>query len=362
MKLINLKSLMFINIMVIIFSIIRVSDVYAYGTEQMAVVGGGYYSFYTDYEVQNQYIEGDYLYIEGFYIVKQLQNFITTDGAGRTHDYQLELGGRIYNDIGGYYVDLTTIDHTQGWQWATSGEGDIAVPGQQKNYRLRDVGFRFRIPLSDLTSFVGSSAGYQMKLIVNCYNTMSGKGALVRFIQDKVFSARNLSYLDYRGYTVDFETNLSSASAKISATPAYVRTSPSKADYSNIATYNGTRIYWRYTANFYNFSYASFNSAEKITWYYVQYGPPTASNGKYWVSYSGSSGMYGWIPSIFLTNLTGTPYVIRLYNDAPTINGGNKTVTEGTYVTDGVLLSGMSATDSEDGNITSKLTITNRGG
>jgi hypothetical protein len=76
--------------------------------------------FQTHYEIQNQYISGDNLVIEGFYYVYELQNFTDNTKGSGTHYYFMELyngaNRYTYNDTGGYYIDLTDIEYKIGYQ------------------------------------------------------------------------------------------------------------------------------------------------------------------------------------------------------------------------------------------------------
>ena len=95
--------------------------------------------------------------------------------------------------------------------------------------------------------------------------------------------------------------------------------------------------------------------------YHYTYVPilvETSVSGEVWykvpVNLSGSNNIYGWTlasaPDVLITK-----YQYKVTNQAPVINASDKTITQGATFD---AKSGVTATDSEDGNITSKLQVT----
>lgn len=308
--------------------------------------------FQTHYEVQNQYQSGNYLIIEGFYFVLYLQNYTDSSKDSGTHYYKIQLSNGTknytYYDTGNYYVDLTQIESKTGASWITPGESDIATPNQPNyNYRYRDVGFQFQIPISDLANFTGSSTNWNVNISCVARNTYKGRGVNWEFKQNSIYASKTFSQFESGDNRISATTSMENYSSVISADVAYVRTSPGKdASNSNRATYNGAYLFWGTGQKFYDLSVNTTVSSgvDKLTWYRLSYGN-IYYDGRYRAAYQASSGYYGWIPSVFLGSVSGTPYYIKVINIPPKINAGDKSFNEGTVITSELLLENVSATD-----------------
>lgn len=298
--------------------------------------------FQTHYEIQNQYISGDNLVIEGFYYVYELQNFTDNTRGSGTHYYYMELYNGAdrytYNDTGGYYIDLTDIEYKSGYPWASGGESDVVSPKQSAcNYRYRDIGFQFVIPISDLKKFNGESSVWNMNIACVATNTYRGRGAAYEFKQQNVYASKAFGELTYQDYHIKSNSELFQNSSDIYASVAYIRTAPGKS--AGIATYSGNKLYWANGAVFYDLSRNTKVSTgcDTLTWYCLKYGNVFYDGKRYRASYA-AGGPDGWIPSIFLGQVRGSPYTITIYNTPPAITASDLNFNEGTEITGEMLL------------------------
>lgn len=327
--------------LIFITSIFLNTNVLAYGEK----IEG----YQTHYEIQNQYISGDNLVIEGFYYIYELQNFTdNTKGLG-SHYYYLELFNEskryTYSDAGGYYIDLTDVEYKTGYPWASVNENDIVYPRQAAfNYRYRDIGFQFIIPFTDLKNFHGESSIWNMNVSCVATNTYKGKGVAYEFKQKNIYASKAFGELTYQDYKIKSNSELYNLSSDIYADVAYIRTGPGKS--SGIAGYNGKRLYWAEGHNFYDLSQNTTVSTgnDKLTWYRLQYGNIFHDGVRYRASYE-SGGYTGWIPSIFLGSIQGTPYTITIHNSPPVITADDLKFNEGTNITEEILLNNVTVYD-----------------
>lgn len=327
-----------------IFSADQNHDVSAYGE----TIEG----FQTHYEIQNQYISGNYLYIEGFYFALYLQNYTDSTKDIGTHYYSMQLSNGIrsftYYDTGNYYVDLTLIEMKSGAPWASVGESDIVMPMQSNlNYRYKDVGFQFKIPISDLSNFTGAETKWNISVSLIALNTYKGRYVNYEFRQSKLYASKSFGEVTSGDSKISAATSLETYSSVISADVAYVRTSPGKdAANSNRAVYNGSFLFWGTGQRFYDLSVNTTISTgyDKLTWYRLSYGN-IYYDGRYRAAYQAGSTSYGWIPSVFLGSVTGTAYSIKVVNIPPTIQAADKSINEGTVITKDILLENVSAYD-----------------
>jgi len=308
--------------------------------------------FQTHYEVQNQYQSGNDIIIEGFYFVLYLQNYIDSTKDTGTHYYKMQLSNGsksfTYYDTGNYYVDLTQIELKTGASWITPGESDIATPNQPNyNYRYRDVGFQFKIPVSDIADFTGDTTSWNINISCVARNTYKGKQVNWEFKQTNIYASKTFAEFEIGDNRVSAKTSLENYSSVISADVAYVRTTPGKdASNSNRAMYYGAYLFWGTGQRFYDLSInATVNSGvDKLTWYRLSYGN-IYYDGRYRAAYQANSGNYGWIPSVFFGSVSGTPYYIKVINIPPKITALDKSFNEGTAITSELLLENVSASD-----------------
>lgn len=338
--------------------------VFSYTDKKVWAYGENIYGFQTHYEIQNQYIWGEYLVIEGFYYIYELQNFTdNTKGTG-THYYYLELNNSynnfVYYDSGGYYIDLTDIEYKSGYPWASSGESDLVWPHQSGyNYRYRDIGFQFIIPLSDLKKFNGTSTLWNMKINCVATNTYNGKGVEIGFKQEKIYASKAFATIPFQDYIISPYTNLDKWASNIYADVGYVRSAPGKS--SSVVKYYGSNLYWAQSEVFYDLSWNSLASSgsNSVTWYGLQFGNIYHDGRRYRARYASNSGMYGWIPSVFMGTLNGTPYTITVVNKPPAITANDILIKEGTNITESLLLKGVTAYDFSFGNKSPSIKSTN---
>ncbi|SHJ01438.1 hypothetical protein SAMN02745691_01207 [Parasporobacterium paucivorans DSM 15970] len=341
--------------MVAVFCLARGDTVWAYGEK----IDG----FQTHYEIHNQYISGGCLVLEGFYYVYELQNFTDSSRGTGTHHYYLELNNngetKKYYDTGNYYMDLTELEFKTGYPWASVGEDAVVSPSRTDcNYRYRDIGFQFRIPMADLTDFKGLAASWNMKLTCVATNTYKGRGTEVPFKQESIYCSRTFSNLKFQDYSVMPYSGFSTLSSRVYASIGYVRSGPGRG--TNIMKYNGKNIYWAEGEWFNDLSNNAAVSvgSEKVTWYGLRYGGVYLDGVRYRAKYD-PGGTYGWLPSVFLDSISGTPYVITIENTPPVIMAKDIAVTEGTLIDASLLLNGVSAYDHSFGTIVPSIYSTN---
>lgn len=330
--------------MLFIFSVFPKHNISAYGE----TIEG----YQTHYEIQNQYISGGYLYIEGFYFVLYLQNYTDSTKDSGTHYYSIQINNGLktytYYDTGNYYVDLTLIEKKDGAPWASVGESDIVMPMQtNKNYRYKDVGFQFRIPVSDLGDFMGPECKWNVNVSCVALNTYKGRYVKYEFRQSKIYASKKFGETLSGDYKISAVTSLETTSSIISADVAFVRTSPGKdASNSNRAIYKGAFLFWGTGQRFYDLSVNTTVSSgyDKLTWYRLSYGN-IYYDGRYRAAYQSGSGNFGWIPSVFLGSVSGTAYSIKVVNIPPVIQANDKSFNEGTVITKEILLENVSAYD-----------------
>ena len=309
--------------------------------------------FQTHYEVQNQYRKGSNLIIEGFYFVLYLQNYTSSEKKKGTHYYKLELNNgkekKTYYDTGKYYIDLTSLERKQGASWVSKGESDVVNPNlSHLNYRYKDVGFQFKIPISDLEDFQGEKTKWSLKISLVATNTYKGKGVEWEFKQSKIYASKIFDSFEYKDNIIKPNTSLGNNSSVVSADYAFVRTGPGTD--TKRAKYKGEYLFWGTNKRFYDLSVSKRinNGSEKLTWYKLSYGNIYYKNC-YRVAYLKNSKNVGWIPSVFLGTVSGTPYYIEVINIPPEINASNIEVNEGTKISKKLLLKNVTAYDYSTG-------------
>lgn len=351
----TIRSFFTAGLFVVLFCLAKVEPAWAYGEQ----ING----FQTHYEIHNQYISEGFLVMEGFYYVYELQNFTSSSKESGTHYYFLELenskGKKIYNDTENYYMDLTSLEFKAGQPWAGKEEGDVVDPNlTTSNYRYRDVGFQFRIPLSDLTDFTGEMASWNIKMTCVAKNTYLGRGIQMPFKQENIYCSRTFPDLKFDDYIVKPYSSFDTLSSKIYASIGYVRTGSGRQ--TNIVQYAGKNLYWSENEWFQDLSMSAAVSLpnEKVTWYGLRYGGIYLDGIRYRARYD-PGGTYGWIPSVFLDSISGTPYVISIENTPPIINASDIELPEGTNIDEALIFQGVSAYDYSFGTILPTLQSTN---
>lgn len=293
-----------------------------------AIIGNNFGSVTSSYEISSFTIDGDYIDIKGWHYPDYLQNIYS-----QTLTQKMHIGGKSYADQNDYWVDHTSTAQTSGLGWCPDNAGS----NQQGrcNYYFQDVGFHFRIPVSDLTN--------DIELYPQIAFSIAGKGEHRQGFKTSL--DKEILETKEKNYQIRFSSSLNSNRLQFRGpNNMFVRNGPGKA--YGILNLNGQQMYWRPNDRFK--VYDAVQGEGEQMWYKVMVGWYGANK----VSESTTSGIYGWIPS-GVVYLEGQETNI-LINKRPIINAEDQTIYDGQEVD---LMKNVSAIDREDGNITPNIKV-----
>lgn len=344
-----------------LFLLLNTTKVEAYGESFNANNRG---LITTAYEVQNIYISNGSIHIQGVYYAIGYQNYSL---SGNTHRYQLYIPqtGKIYNDLNDYNTGdtQTNIQNMAGYGYCSSISSQPPVNNQDYcNYYYNDVGFHFSVPLSDFNSSIpASTKDFHFKLRLTCMASQWGTYTFEQF----AFVPSSIANINtsVNGYTAKLSSSMDTSTIIVNQTTALVRSGPSKS--AAVPTSSGNRLYWAYSAQFPQNTYAGQN--ENIGWYQLRYAVSHWDNNRLRVVYS-PSGSIGYINSSFFTlqsyNETSKALKLTITNNAPKISASTQSYYRGQTLTDNMIRSAIISHDAEDGLLNSyaKVTIESSGG
>ena len=220
--------------MFVIFNIMQ-TKTYAAG----GMLGGKY----CNYEINQIYLEGDYVHVKGwFYRVYEHYTSSNHNYYVKVHSGNAYIGS--YWDLNDYYVDHTELQY---------------VAGDSIKYNYKDVGFHFKIPVKDMLN--AGYASYKLEVHITKDGWDLGK--------DVSYMSKDTT-IKNEGYTMSFNGSGAIGGFYIDSDRAYVRSRPSKTA-SIVKHSNGKNLYW---TEYDGFKYSdgsivdsSFDNTNKVTWY-----------------------------------------------------------------------------------------------
>lgn len=258
------------------------------------------------YEINSFYISGDYLIINGWAIMDEnIQNYYNDS----THSYSLVLKNN--NDVDDkliYDATLLPVDKTNLFKYVSThracGSNQINQNPTSCYMTLQNVGFEFKIPLSDLKKDTTYTAVLRMysKTVNRAYQTI-------------IYAPNIRDYQVKDGVKYELYSDFSTTKIIMLAEVLFVKDGPSTSSSRSTGwqycSSAGYVLYWKpweiYTSL--QETARTTNGVDSETWFRVMYDQGLCQNGKSraimgW-SYS------GWMPSTY-TDFDGDPAIIKI--------------------------------------------------
>lgn len=258
------------------------------------------------YEINGFYISGDYLIVNGWGLIEQNVQSYFDDS---THSYSLVISNQnnkneklIYNGT------LLWTDKTELFRFvSTHRVCDPNAIYQDQTYcyaTLQNIGFEFKIPLSDLKA----DTSYDVTL------RMHAKRANLAY-QTKIFAPNIRQYQEKNGIRYELYSDYSTTHIVMLSDILFVKAGPSLESSKIYSWQNcsitGNTLYWLQWEIFTTLQETSktSNNYDAETWFRVLFdqGLCYAGRSRAYMGYSYS----GWMPSIY-TDFDGTPAVIKI--------------------------------------------------
>jgi len=257
------------------------------------------------YEINGFYIEGDYLKINGWAISDgNMQNYFDDS----THSYSIFLQN-VNNNNDKLYYDSTLLpaDKTILFKYESTTKScsstAINRPPTECYMIIRNVGFQFNIPLSDLKK----DTSYNV--ILRMYN----KQANIAY-QTYIFAPNISEFHEKDGIRYELDSDYSTTNIVVLSNVLFVKEGPSTSSrrlhsYKSCST--GTTLYWKQYETFTNLQETSktTNDYSSETWFRVLFDQGVCIGGRSraFMGYSYT----GWLPSVY-TDFEGTPATIKI--------------------------------------------------
>lgn len=281
-----MKKYLILIVFMLVGLFLSIDNAYAAG----GTIGG----YGCNYEVNSINLEGDYVVIKGWlYTVEEnellnkaignsIEDLQAQLNQGKTHAYSIKIGGKYYFDTGSYHVDHTALMKVDG----------------QKAHPYQNVGFYFKIPISDLIN-----SGYnRLKIEVHFYQP-GGKD----YYKNLAYIAPQSS-LDNDKYTLYLNSSGETATFYPNGVQTFVRSGPSKTSTPlkselGYGSQYGYQLYFlRY--NYYSYANGTYTGNRVLdenmcSWYqvrFVEHG--LTSDGRARVE-ANANGRYGWLSGVF---------------------------------------------------------------
>ena len=258
------------------------------------------------YEINGFYISGDYLIVNGWGLIEQNVQSYFDDS---THSYSLVISNQNNkNEKLVYNGTLLWTDKTELFRFvSTHRVCDPNAVYQDQTYcyaTLQNIGFEFRIPLSDLKQ----DTSYDVTL------RMHAKRANLAY-QTKIFAPNIQQYQEKNGIRYELYSDYSATHIVMLSDILFVKSGPSLESskmYSwQSCSTTGSTLYWLQWEIFTTLQETSKtnNSYDAETWFRVLFDQGLCYTGRSraYMGYSYS----GWMPSIY-TDFDGTPAVIKI--------------------------------------------------
>lgn len=255
------------------------------------------------YNINNFYLEGDYIIINGWAVTSGHQHLTGDD----THEYSLTVTDTATNITKTYIASLKAVDKTALMkihdQTNMCGRYTFYQPDTVCYYSLTKVGFEFKIPLSDLSG----NKEYALKLRI-CEKLIN-RGFQLSFYAlgiDDVYKKNGIQYQLY--------SDINKTYVKIDSTMLFVRSGPGT-NYpvrtSSISCNGNRNVYWftggTYT-NVIQVHHANKGAIDSETWVNIRYNLGGCYGGR---SRAVNGTTYdGWGPWVYM-EASGEPAIIK---------------------------------------------------
>lgn len=332
---------------------LNISKVEAVGSDASANGHG----IQTAYDVNEVYVSDGKIHIKGWYIAKNYQNYASSPS---THNYYLTISGinKQYWDLNDYSSgDITNLEYSTGKSWCNSNVWGQPGVNLTCNYYYNDVGFHFAVPLSDFSSAMQNGVKeFYFTVNLQCYNSSAGLATFSQpiYVTKNRLGNNGLTFNFGNGYYGNLSSNLEIKTMYVQAFNALVKNGPSKG--AGKPSANGSYLYWGEGWLYTNRGYAG--NVDNSDWYKINYSNYTwqkRRDGRSRLAvYDSSGGSTGYIPTVYFTlaNIYSNDNLalhISVLNSSPKISASTQTYYTGQELTKDMILSGIEASDNEDG-------------
>lgn len=258
------------------------------------------------YEINNFYISGDYLIINGWgKIVGNSQHYLNDS----THSYSILLRN-VNNSASAleYYATLLPTDKTNYFKRVSTNR--VCAPNltyQDEDYcymNVKNIAFEFKIPLSDL----GTDVNYNVSLRIHAKTINVG-------YQTEMFAPAIRDYQERNGIRYELSSDYSTTKIYVMSDMLFVKAGPgleaARQTSWQYCSLTGYTLYWREWHPFTSLQEVAKTSSsyDAETWFRVLFDQGLCEGGRSrafmgW-SYS------GWMPSSY-TDFDGTPAMIKI--------------------------------------------------
>lgn len=293
-----------------------------------------------DYEINSMTIHQGYLDIRGWAYVWNYQGFYQQMTADQgSHRFQLRIGQKEYSSLHDYSVDLSYLNASSQLSACSKQQNDQKGMSGKCNYALQDIGFHFKVPLSDIQH--QSSVTFPLILKMTMKDGHIFEGAMHYF--------GSLNKVTSGDIEIYFSHSLENARFKIDTSiDAFVKTGPTFA--SERATWQGNYLYLEKGTVFSHILDKKID--QHVTMYQVAYEPSHDVRGRLRVKEKVGGNNYAWIPSAYVQYDT-QDFMITL-NHRPIIDMQDLTVSLNQAIDP---YEDVYAYDQEDGNLVNQLSI-----
>lgn len=258
------------------------------------------------YEINGFYIQDDYLIVNGWAVSdRNIQHYYDET----THSYSLVLNNLTnQSDVLYYEGKLLNVDKTQLFKYITTNykcsANAINKPLEDCYMELKNVGFEFKIPLSDLTK----NTSYEITL------RMHSKKVDLKY-QTKIYAPNISDYVEKDGVRYELYSRFDTTNIIMLSDMLFVKDGPglsSKRMYSyKSCSLTSNTLYWRQWEVFTNLQEVAMttNSYDSETWFKVLFDQGVCEGGRSraFMGYN----YVGWMPSTY-TDFDGVPAVVKI--------------------------------------------------
>ena len=253
------------------------------------------------YNINNFKLDGDYIIINGWAVTKRHQHFT----GNETHEYSIVLTNIETNQSKVYIGELRNVDKTKLLR-TTEHVNPCTETYSNKScyYKYTNVGFEFKIPVSDLSA----DSEYSIKLRI--YEKTVNKG-----YQISIYALGIDNTYEKNGIRYQLYSDINKTTVDIMSEFLFVRSGPGQNYSIKTSTiscaYNGRTLYWYpfgHLSNILEVRQSNGNSIDSELWLRLGYNLGTCVNGKA-RAVNGTSNS-GWAPWIYMKG-SGTPATIK---------------------------------------------------
>ncbi|MBE6153929.1 MAG: hypothetical protein E7166_06885 [Firmicutes bacterium] len=253
------------------------------------------------YNINNFYLSGNYIILNGWAVTEKHQNFTSSD----THEYSLKLTSRKTGKELIYYGTIKYADKTQLIkQWNNKVECTGTFNTGNCYYSYTHAGFEFNIPISDLEA----DSEYDIKLRI--YEKIVNLK-----LQQSIFALGVDSSYERNGVRYQLYSDINKTNVTITSNQLYMRSGPGQnyalkqANFS--CSQNGTELFW-YPQGYYNnikgVAHSNQGAIDSELWVNLRYDLGYCVNGK--ARAINGTTYDGWGPWIYMIG-GGTPAIIK---------------------------------------------------